>query len=438
MNHKINFRFLLILICSLQITNSFSQTTITLQAAIDSALKNNLDIQISRNNSKIASNNSSLGNTGMLPRVDVDGGYNYAVNTLRQETSSGIVTNKDGVNAETYSGKAELGWTIFDGAKMFATRKKLQTLQQIGELDVKRQITVTIASVAATYFELVREQQLVQKNLATFNLYDERKRLADRKLTLGNAAKTELLQANVDFNTQQSNLYTLKNNLRSAQIRLNELLVHPFDETLIAVDSLSPDTTLQFGDYLNKLENGNLDLQEQLLLSEVSNQELKEIKAGFFPQLDVNAAYNYNNNIATQGFYLKNQVYGPSAGIGLTWNIFNGSNQQRLTKNAKLSQQNAQLNVSLIKQSVNSALATSWTNYQSALVIYHNELESEKFALENLDIMTKRFRLNESNVLELRTAQQTVEEVQIRLANALYTCNISKVELQQLTGTLIK
>ncbi len=438
MKYNMNNRFLLLLVCLMQITDSFSQTTITLQAAIDSALQNNLGIQISRNNFQIATNNSSLGNSGMLPNVDVNGGYNYAVNTLRQETSTGIVTDKNGVDTKSYTGKAALGWTIFDGAKMFATRKKLQSLQQIGELDVKRQITMTIASVAATYFEVVREQQLVQKNLATFNLYDERQRLADRKLTLGNAAKTELLQANVDYNTQQSNLITLKSNLRNAQIRLNELLMHPLDELFVAVDSLGPDSTLQFGGFLNKLENGNLDLQEQLLLNEISKQELKIAKAGFFPQLDVNAAYNYNNNIATQGFYLKNQVYGPSTGIGLSWNIFNGSNQQRLSKNAKLSLQNTQLNISFTKQSINSALATSWTNYQSALAIYHNELQSEKFALENLDIMMKRFRLNESNVLELRTAQQTVEEVQIRLANALYTCNISIVELQQLTGTLIK
>ena len=108
MKHKLNFRFLLTLICLLQITNSFSQSTITLQAAIDSALQNNLGIQISRNNSEIATNNSSLGNSGMLPNVDINGGYNYAVNTLRQETSTGIVTDKNGVDTKSYSGKAAL------------------------------------------------------------------------------------------------------------------------------------------------------------------------------------------------------------------------------------------------------------------------------------------------------------------------------------------
>ena len=73
MMHKINYGFLLTLICLLQITNAFSQATITLQAAIDSALQNNYDIQISKNNSKIAANNSSRGNAGMLPNVDING-----------------------------------------------------------------------------------------------------------------------------------------------------------------------------------------------------------------------------------------------------------------------------------------------------------------------------------------------------------------------------
>ncbi len=432
--NKIITTVFFVLIC-----NYINAQSLTLKAAVDSALMNNLGVQITKNYAEISENNNSAGNAGMLPSVDIAGGSTYAKTSIRQETSAGGVTDKTGVTNKTLNGSIALTWTIFDGARMFATKNKLELLQKQGELNVKQEIISTIASVSQAYFDLVRQQTLLNKTREVIGYYEERKRLADTKLSLGSAARTELLQATVDYNSELSNIEQQKIYVAAARIRLNELLVKPVDDSIVAADSLViAETGLTYGSLVSKIESGNLDLQEQLLLQDIAKQELKETRSGRFPVIDVNAGYNFNRSTTSQGFFLENQSSGPNAGIGLRWNLFNGFVTSNQVKNAKLMEENAKLNAENIHQQAMAALATAWQNYAGALTIVKQQQESEKMASDNLDIMMKRFRLNESNVLELREAQRSLEDVQVRLANAVYDANIAAMSLKQLTGMLIE
>jgi outer membrane protein len=425
--------------CMIAIGNPvWAQQTLSLKAAIDSALLNNVGIKITKNNSMILSNNSTPGNAGMLPALDVNGGTSYGINSIRQETSSGVITDKSGVTAKNISGSVALSWTIFDGAKMFATYKKLQTLEQLGELQVKQQISMVIAQVSAAYFELYRQQMLLEKSKGTLRLYEERMRLAEMKLTLGSSPKTELLQAKVDLNTQRSIIQQLQVNLKTAGISLNNIIMHSPDDSIVAIDSTYISSELVYGTLLTQFETGNMDLQEQLFLQEIADQEVRETKSGYLPELDFNAGYNFNKSTTSEGFFRKNQSYGPGVGLGLRWNLFNGGMQRSQVRNAQLRRENAQQLQHSVYQDAKSALATYWQNYQGSIQIIKQETESEQMAYENLDIVMKRFRLSESNVIELREAQRSLEEVQIRLANAIYTKNITATSLLQLTGLLLQ
>jgi outer membrane protein len=102
-----------------------AQDTLTLQSAIEMALRQNYSIQIARNQSDIATNNNTIGNAGFLPSVTAAAVASSSNTSIRQEFNNGNTINRAGAAASAVAANVALSWTIFDGLKMFATRDRL-------------------------------------------------------------------------------------------------------------------------------------------------------------------------------------------------------------------------------------------------------------------------------------------------------------------------
>ena len=56
----------------------------------------------------------------------------------------------------------QLLWPIFDGTRMFATRKRIGELAQLGEVQIKNQMMNSVAAVITNYYGVVRQKQHAQ------------------------------------------------------------------------------------------------------------------------------------------------------------------------------------------------------------------------------------------------------------------------------------
>ncbi|CAN5422267.1 TolC family protein [soil metagenome] len=416
-----------------------AQQAYTLRAAIDTALNRNLGIRIERNNLKIDENNATLGNAGMLPRIDVNGNVNRSQNDIHQEYADGSQLDNKNIQSDNYGGNVVLTWTLFNGTRMFADYHRLKLKEQVGEVNLKQQVISTVSAVSGVYYALVRAEKNIENINANLSLYQERVKIAEEKLNVGRAAKTELLQAQVDLNEQITSLYSAQANLRSSKIQLNELLLFPPDDTtIVASDSLRPLELASYAELLEGIEKNNPDLREYLLLQEVAKQELKAQKAYSYPQLDLNAGY-YSNNTSTEGgFFRENKTTGPQAGLTFKWNLFNGNVQNRQIQNSRIMEENARLTTEQLRNAIQSSFANTWQQYQAAIIIWKKEQESNALADENLTIVGERFRLNQGDVIELREAQRSKENASDRLLNAAYLAKIAETDLLALAGILVK
>lgn len=425
---------ILLILFALKQTFVSGQEGWTLRMALDTATQKNLGLQISRNEAKIAANNSTAGEAGMLPRLDVYANTTRANNDIRQEFRTGEVLSTGNVKAENTQASATVNWTIFDGFRMFSERDRLKIVEALGGLYSQQQLIDVLGRTARAYFDLQRQQLLVEFTRNGLALYEERVNIAKRKLDLGSAPKTEWLQAKVDMNEQLSVLTVRKASLDNARAVLNGLLIRPITDSIIVMDSISVTEAPNYEYFLSRLEQGNLSIQEQVLLMQAADKQITSAKSYYYPILDLNAGYNYSISSTTQGFFLENRNMGPVAGLTLNWNLFNGNVTRNDVRNAKLISENARLSAEQVKLDVNVALRVAWQNYAAALEVYNREHESNQVATSNLDITSERFRLGESDVLELREAQSTKEDAQSRLANAYYEVRIALVQLLQLTG----
>src|SRR5678816_3115272 len=130
---------------------SHAQKLLTLEDAISLALKNNYDIQISRNDSAVAALDYSYRNWLFAPRLNASVSNIWNNNHQNQEFSNGTKREGD-VKTGNLSGSVNLSWLLFDGGKMFVTRNQAQELIRLGELGIKDQVVNTVAQVINSYY----------------------------------------------------------------------------------------------------------------------------------------------------------------------------------------------------------------------------------------------------------------------------------------------
>jgi outer membrane protein TolC len=427
----------LILIFSL---SAFSQSagTLTYQSVIETALKNNFDIQIARNNSSAAEIQNTYGNAGFLPRVDANASATLASNNTKQEFSSGLVVDKNGVNSNNVSAGVYLTWTIFDGLKMFATKEKLELLEESGQLSLKLQIENTIQQVTNAYYNIVKQEQLIKGILSSISVSEERIKIADKKQALGSGSNVELLQAKLDMNAQKANLITQKNILNQFKGDLLVLLKSdPYS-------TFSVDTVFTFNDVKSaeEIKTSIEKTNTSFLLAQknvsVSNQYVKELRSQHLPKLALTAAYQYGRNQNAAGFALYNQNQGPNVGMTFTWNLFNGFNTRNQVRVAKLDLENNNLYVESTKYMLFSSANISYVKWLGDKEMLKLEEENIKLAEESMKITTERLRLGLGNYLEIKESQKSYEEAISRLVNARFNLKSSETELRKLTGELLK
>ena len=417
-----------------------AQSVLSMKSAIDLALKNNLGIVIAKNSAQIDQNNATIGNAGMLPSVNVQGAATKGESDIRQEYNDGRVLSKSGVSSTNYSASASLTWTIFDGFQMFADYKKLQLLRDAGEVRVKQQVISTVSAVSYAYAELVMSKELVRNINSTLPLYKERVQLANQKLMMGKSDKTEWLQAKVDLNARTNTLLNAESSVRIARSKMNAILMlSPQDSSYDVSDSLELTVVeTDYNSFSKDFEKDNPDIYAADLNRKVIEQEMKALKSGYLPVVDLNAGYNYTNSESSSGLFLVNRNSGPVAGLTLKWNLFNGMNQQRQVRNYKLMVESASSNLQQTTLLVQSSLYNAWQQYIAAKQVLNNAREGVMLADENLTIAAERFRLSESTIVELKMAQNAKEDALTALLNAGFDAKIAEVNLLSISGKIVQ
>ena len=153
--------------------SSLAQNIFTAEEAVSIALKNNYDILVAQNSASIDSINNTPGNAGMLPNMAITGSNSYSPgNNTKQKFSDGTQLTSPDLRSNSLNADIGLNWTLFDGGKMFITKRKLNEIQALGEIQFRDKVLQTIYDVILAYYDVVRQkQQLASINeVITYNL----------------------------------------------------------------------------------------------------------------------------------------------------------------------------------------------------------------------------------------------------------------------------
>jgi outer membrane protein TolC len=414
-----------------------AEPILTLTDAIDAALDQNFDIRISKVELDQAKANNTIGNAGMLPAVTAIGGINGSITDAHIELAAGGTQDRNGARSETLSGAIQLDWVLFDGLRMFTNKRRLTELESIGNTTLKKQIQSTIANVIMAYASVVREKQQLVAIDTAMALASVRMELARKKFEIGTSAKTDYLQAQVDFNASRAQSLIQGATLRQAKDSLMVLLGRNQFANYDLQDSLQLNKSLTYKDKEQWMDR-NFSVQLAQQQRELSKYDLKLATGAQLPVLALFSSYNYNRTQNGAGVTLFNRTYGPQAGLNLSLPLFNGFNLQREKKVARLEVSRQDLIVDRLQTSIAAQYRTAWRAYDNALKSLDLENENIKYAKENVMIQQVRFRVGVANTLELREAENSYVAALARLVDAAYMVKITETSLLEIENGLVK
>ena len=413
-----------------------AQELLLLEDAVKIALENNYDIKLAKNELKIDELNNTAGNAGMLPTINALVTDNNSITNTKQTQADGSERTLDGARNMNLTYGVGLDWTVFDGLRMFARKEQLNILQKQGEAELKLAILTKISEVYLNYFDLVQQQQQLAAIDTAIVISQERVTTAQNRFSIGKASKLEVLNAQVDLNTDKSLQLKQLETLKNAKIRLNEILARDVQTEFVVANEISVDEQLKYDDLKSAAENQNPQLQAQMLTKNSAEQQLKQVKAGRYPTIRITSGYNFTRSEASLGFITQSSNRGFAYGFNASMPIFNGNLQNRNERIAKVQLENANVTLEQQKRSLESQLNAAFASYTTNLELTKVEAQNLKIAEQNLDITLAKFKIGTITPIEFRAAQQNFLEAKVRYSNALYLTKIHEITLKELAGSL--
>jgi len=434
MNTKILFRSLLL--CFFCILKMNAQEVLTIENALKIALENNFEIKMASNNLNIDKTNVATGNAGMLPKVTATLADANSIQNSSQTRQDGTVNSLDNAKNNSLNYGVGLDWTIFDGFKMFAKLDQLKELQKLGEAQLKRTIILKISAVNAVYFDLVQQQQQLSALDTTIVISTQRLTLAQNRFNIGKASKLEVLNAQVDLNTDKVTLLRQKESYANRKIALNQILARDSKVDFKVVDKVTVDEKLILSELMALAEKQNPQLESEIINKRVSELELKQIKGERYPTINVNTGYNFAESQSSLGFTSQFSSKGLNYGFRASLNVFDGLAQNRNEKIAKIQIENSKIAIEQQSLLLNSELTIAFQTYLTNLELIDLEEKNEAIAKQNLNITVDKFRIGTINTLEFRAAQLNYINAKVRNSNAQFQAKLSEIALKELAGNI--
>ncbi|HNK74446.1 MAG TPA: TolC family protein [Chitinophagales bacterium] len=432
------YRILLVSICLHSYVSLQAQTLLTPEQAVTTALQKNYDIVLAKSEADIAKINNNKATAGMLPIINVTAGNVFNLNNINQKFTTGQEVKKNWVPVNSFTTGLNMNWTIFDGMRMFAAKDRLAALQSLSEMQLNDQIQNTIAQVLSVYYEIVRQKQLIKALNESLKITEERVFLSNKKLEVGYADKTPLLQAKVDLSSQKINILKQETQLQQSKVQLNQLLGRTANDLFDVIDTIEIKSALNALPTLDAIHQNNLLIKGANKNIEIAKLQHKEIKAKRMPQINFNTSYNFMQNNSKAGLQLFNRSYGPQLGVQASIPIFNGGMVKKELQVSAVNIAMKQIQVDQIKNSLDAQLQSAYNDFDYATKVLDLNEENVKTAAENVQVTMERFRLSQSTSLEIKQAQSSYEDALYNVVLARYNAKVAEIALQKLNNALPK
>lgn len=430
----------------LLVLQGFTQEVLTKKEALEITLENNFGIKLANNNLEVAKNNSSIFNSGYLPTATLNTGADYRRNNQTivfpdRETGADTERVGNGVITKSYNASLGLNYTLFDGLGRKYNYKQLKETYNLTELQAKETIENTYLQLFTVYFQIARLSKNTLNLQNALTISKTRLQRAQYQYEYGQATRLELLNAEVDINNDSIALINSRQQLANAKRALNIVLGVEKEVNYNVETDIDFNILMNFDELQQKTLANNSTLQQNEKNIAISTFNIKVNQSGYLPSLNFNSAYGFNrteNENLVNPFGARSiNTDGLSAGLNLTWNLFDGGTRKTRVANAKIALENQQILLEQQKVTVSNDLKNTFENYQNQLFIITAQEKNVITAQNNFDRSEAGYKLGQISSIEFRQAQINLINSQTAYNNAKFDAKLIELQLLQLSGDIL-
>jgi outer membrane protein TolC len=409
---------------------------LTLRDAVETALRNNLGIQVARNNATAASINNSYGVAGGLPLVTATGSDVEQVTSIKQEYAN-PANNKTSNNASSNNLSASLNASLllYNGSRVQNAHHRLGLIESQSKQQLNSRALTLVYNVMLRYYDIIRQQSYARTLNASIDVSREKLEIVKAQQSAGVANNADLFQAQVDLNTQVQNLQAQQLVIEQAKTDLLTLLTLKPDSAINIADTILVDRSVELGPVISAIQsNPDVSMADQQI--SINEYIEKETAAQRYPSLSANAGYNFSHTKNAAGFSLLNQSYGPFAGVGVSIPIFNGSIYKKQTEIADINVKNAQLLKDTLVINYTANAVKNWQAYNNNLQQLETAKANYDLSGKLLDLVLQRFQLKQATIVDLKNAQDSFENAGYLLVNVSFSAKAAELRLKYYANQL--
>lgn len=417
--------------------NIQAQEALSFEDALALTLENNYDIRISRINEQVAENNAERQANGYLPTVNTSGAYSWtyfeSTNTLRTGEQS-----FDPNSSYNYNAAITLSYTLFDGLGRKYRYQQAANGKVLSSLELQTIMESAVLQLSQFYHEVARLKQQTQSLDSTVYNSVQRLKRAQYGYEYGQFTQLDVLNAQVDLDTDSINLMNSRQQLENTKRSLNLVMGVPVETVYEIQEAVQLISNMSAQEVVNSaLERGSrvLTAEQQQRIAELG---IGANKSAWLPNIGVNGGYQYRGIDDPNGaFLLSNNSLGPTATINLNWNIFDGRNNVQV-QNAKLQLESSNTALERTKEQVRTEALNTHGAYQNALFVLQARESNVNTARNNFQRSEESFKLSQITSVEFRQAQLNLLNSELLLSQALYEAKNIELQMLGLMGELIK
>ncbi|MBU0924650.1 TolC family protein [bacterium] len=370
----------------------------TLNEAVDIALKNNFDIQGKKYDYIESLENVKSNKSNFMPKLDL--GYSYL--------------NRDDANIgeleEEAAASIALSYNLFNGFKDLALTQSSNFLSESSQYSLNAIKQDIVLNTKIAYIDFLDKKNELETYKSALKLFQEQFVDSMNRFEQGLIAKNDLLQVQVNTSSAKQNVVKAQGALKVSKHKLSNIL-GGIDLTYEVIEDLD-EKSLQISSFDEKLLDNRSEIQA-LNMNLKSIKELeKSVKSGFLPKVDASISHNkYFDGLSTKSFD-EGEENQNIAKLSASWNLYNGGYDSAQTEIYKTKYLSA---ISLLNKT-KLDIKLQYESAKSDLEVAIDNLETSKLALlqakENYSIVKNRFAEGISTSTDLTDANYLLTQAQ--------------------------
>lgn len=431
--------FCLLMVATLSQGKNYSDTLL-LEEAVATALNHNADLVVSRNEERVANNNYSWGNAGLLPTLRANAGYTRSIQDvdINFASENQPPINREGALSEQYNASVELSYNIFNGFRKYNLYNSLSLQEDISGIRTRMTAENTIAQTTNLYLEASRLSLQLRIDKFAISLSQERLQRLQNRYTYGKSTRLEIFNAEVDLDNDS---VAYLNTLVALQNQKRDLL------TFVGADTISDNYAvvtnfmiiedLEFEEIFKKAKTNNTSILIAQLQRDNANYQVDINKAALLPSINATVAYRYNKQQNEAGFIETQTQTGFTGNLNISYDIFSGFTRFNDIENARIQVENSEERRQEAIRSVKANVRNSYNTYSTNLRLLSFAIDNLETAELNYERSQEAYFNGQITSTEVRQAQLNLIRAQNRIVNYQIAVKRAEINLYQLAGWLL-